>query len=86
MSLTQIGFALANQIPSVEFLSDNNSYLKTHSLSSLLSQFLQQIGDLEKFEMVSKLENNEKYADFLGEAEEYIKSFRHKITLILTRL
>ena len=73
MSLTQIGFALANQIPSVEFLSDNNSYLKTHSLSSLPSQFLQRIGDLEKFEMVSKLENNEKYADFLDEAEEYVK-------------
>jgi predicted transcriptional regulator len=73
MSLTDIGYVLAHQIPSIEFLSDNNSYLKTHSLSSLPVQFLQRIGDLKKFEMVSKFENSEKYADFLIEAEEYIK-------------
>ena len=35
LSLTGIGYILANQIPSIEFLSDNVSYLKTHSLSSL---------------------------------------------------
>ena len=73
ISLTEIGHTLANQIPSIEFLSENESYLKTHSLSSLPTQFLQRIGDLEKFEMVSKFKNNEKYADFLTEAEEYIK-------------
>jgi predicted transcriptional regulator len=73
MSLTEIGHTLANQIPSIEFLSENESYLKTHSLSSLPVQFLQRIGDLEKFELVPKLKNNEKYADFLTEAEEYVK-------------
>ena len=73
MSLTGIGYALINQIHSIEFLSDNDSYLKIHSLSLFPSQFLQRIGELEKFKMVSRFKNDERFADFLNEAEKYIK-------------
>ena len=73
MKLTQIGYILTKQIPSIEFLSENISYLKTHFLSSLPSQFLQRIGDLEKFEIVHEGGNIEKFDNLLRETDSYIK-------------
>ena len=73
LALSQLGLILINQISSVEFLSENASYLKTHCLSSLPSVFLQRIGDLEKFEIINGKDNIEKIENFLSETEEYLK-------------
>ena len=73
MVLTQIGHMLTNQISSIEFLSDNRSYLKAHSFSSLPQSFLQRIGDLEKFEIVNESGNVEKFNNFLSETEIRLK-------------
>ena len=73
LALSQLGLILINQISSVEFLSENASYLKRHCLSSLPSVFLQRIGDLEKFEIINGKDNIEKIENFLSETEEYLK-------------
>ena len=73
LTLTQIGHVLTNQISSIEFLSDNKSYLETHSVSSLPSSFLQRIGDLENFEIVHESNSIEKFNDFLTEIEIHFK-------------
>ena len=73
LSLSQLGHILINQISSVEFLSENAPYLRTHCLSSLPSPFLHRIGDLEKFEIIKGEDNVEKVENFLFETEEYVK-------------
>ena len=72
-ALTEIGYAVAKQIPSIEFLEENKEYLKTHSISTLPTQFLQRIGDLQKFEMVQGIKRAKPHNAIFEEAKEYIK-------------
>ena len=58
LSLTQIGLALTKQIPSIQFLFDNNNFFKTHSLSFIPTKFVQQIGDLQEFEVITDVSKN----------------------------
>ena len=73
LSLTETGRILTKSIPSIEFLNDNSDYLNDHSFSSLPTQFLQRIDDLENFEILSKSEFEKKYECFLNESDEYLK-------------
>ena len=73
LRLSQLGHILVNQISSIEFLSENALYIRTHCLSFLPSPFLQRIGDLEKFEIIDGSENAEKFENFLSETDRYIK-------------
>ena len=72
-ALTEIGYTIVKQIPSFQFLFENKEYLKTHSLSSLPTQFLQRIGELQEFEMVSRKENPTNCNIFFQEAEKFVK-------------
>lgn len=73
LMLSQLGQVLVNQISSIEFLSENASYIKTHCLSFLPPSFSRRIGDLEKFEIINGSENVEKFENFLSEADSHIK-------------
>ena len=73
ISLTEIGHTVAKQIPSFQFLFENSEYLRNHVLSLIPTQFLQRIGDLQEFEIVSGKESTKRCNAFFDEAEEYIK-------------
>lgn len=73
ISLTEIGHTVAKQIPSFQFLFENREYLRNHVLSLIPPQFLQRIGDLQEFEIVSGIESTERCKTFFDEIEEYIK-------------
>ena len=73
ISLTELGHALVMNIPSMDFLSENKSFLQSHLLSLLPVQFLQRIGDLENFEIMSTILNDALYDEFFSESEKYLK-------------
>ncbi len=71
VSLTELGFVVAKQIPSIQFLFEKREYFKTHNLSLIPIQFLQRIGDLQEFEMVSGKE--ERLNTFFNDSKEFVK-------------
>ena len=73
ISLTELGHALMMNIPSLDFLSENKSFLQSHLMSLLPVQFLQRLGDLENFEIISYSMNDTLYDEFFSEAEKYVK-------------
>ena len=73
LSLTNVGYALIKQIPSIHFLFENREFLKRHSLSKIPSKFLQRIGDLENMEIISVKQDLRKCEEFIDEAKKYIK-------------
>ena len=73
ISLTELGHVLMMNLYSIDFLSDNKSFLQSHLLSQLHVQFLQRIGDLENFEIISSNMNNNLFDEFFSESEKYVK-------------
>ncbi|MEJ2261635.1 MAG: helix-turn-helix domain-containing protein, partial [Nitrosopumilaceae archaeon] len=74
ISLTQTGFALTEQIPSIQFLSENKEFFQTHSLSFLPTEFVQRIGDIQNHEKISGLPKIiKKLHQILEESTEYSK-------------
>ena len=74
LSLTQIGIALTKQIPSIQFLFDNNNFFKTHSLSFIPTKFVQQIGDLQEFEVMTDISKSlERFHSIYQEQTKHLK-------------
>ena len=72
VSLTELGYVVAKQIPSIQFLFENREYFKTRYLSLIPTQFLQRLGDLQEFEIISGKEQ-EKFNTFFHDSEEFVK-------------
>ncbi len=73
VSLTESGGAFLKQLPSMRFLFENKEFFKTHLLSFLPTKFVQRIGDLQDFELVTGvIPNIEKCQDLLF-ANKFVK-------------
>ena len=73
VSLTESGSAFLKQLPSMRFLFENKEFFKTHSLSFLPTKFVQRLGDLQDFELITGvIPNIEKCQDLLF-ADKFVK-------------
>ena len=83
ISLTELGHALMMNIPSMDFLSENKSFLYNHLLSLLPVQFLQRLGDLENFEIISPNMYYALFDEFFSEAEKSVKILSKQNSFVL---
>lgn len=74
LSLTQMGFALTKQIPSIQFLYENKELFENHSLSFLPTKFVERIGDLREFDLINGISKNmEKFHKLIEESTKHVK-------------
>lgn len=82
LSLTQMGFALTKQIPSIQFLYENKELFKNHSLSFLPTKFVERIGDLREFDLINGMSKNmEKFYELIEESTKHVKFINLPIIL-----
>ena len=82
ISLTQTGFALTEQIPSIRFLFENKEFFQKHSLFFLPTKLVQRIGDLQEHEKFFGLPNViKKLNEAFEEPTEYTKIIDFQIHL-----
>ena len=53
--LTAFGKVIVNLLPSIRFVSENREYFLSHDISSLPTEFIERLGELQKGEYVDKV-------------------------------
>ena len=80
-SITQIGFAIAEQIPFFLFISKNRDYFLGHTFGDLPKKFLQRLGELEKCTVINGWSRvYENFINLISNSEQFIYAALSEIT------
>lgn len=79
-SITTYGKIVCGQIPSIQFMSENNKYFRNHDFGNIPQKFLQRIGALVESQQIKGfVKIMEKWRDIYKNSDEYIFNILYEV-------